>query len=414
MSIYKSKHPVASRWSRAACLLVLTAGSLQAQMWVRDSTVQPESLTGASSGDGRARNLTLTTAAYAGVEYNDNITLLSRDGDGSLGVRGGVNVSLRVPVSMRNELHFDASVERLIYLTGNLESESYNSLLPGSETTFTVYAGPLRIRNFIRAELTEDPVATPVVNNVARFGRFNGYAGSQVDWDMNRVIWQLTGSLGRQFATEGLNSQIDYWSYGAGLRAVFPLGPAASIGLSHSQALIRYDEPIQNDSRTRAYGLFGHLAPTRRIRIDGAVGFQGSDYQTTGSIADRDDYNGLYGSLGFSHQIRRNLSYSFEARHDISEGYGTNFYETTDARFAAKLSALHRWEIVGSTGWQWISVSGVGGDDFERLNLMLEARRPLGEKLDLSAGASMHFKMSDRVDADYSQRRLYASLRYTF
>lgn len=402
-------------WPRALCagLVLAAASTLQAQMWIRESTVLPDSVTGGGMHDGEGGTLTFTNAIYGGLEYNDNATL-SESGAGGLALRAGFTTGIRYPVSRSNELKFDISLERLTYLSGVDGTEDYNSLLPGSETTFTIYAGPIRVRNFLRAELTEDPVETPVVNNTARFGRFNGYLGTQLDWDMNRVIWQLTGSVGRQFATESANSQIDYWTYGLGLRAVFPLGPSTSCGVSASQAINLYDLSIQNESVTRTLGVFGQTALTRKIGLDAAVGLQTTNYDQSGTIADQDDYAGVYGSLGLSHQLQKNFSYALRLRHDIDEGYGTNFYQITEITLTPKISSIYRWEVVVPLSWQWVDVSGPTGDTFTRLGIGVEARRPLGRKLDLSVGASHYEKFTDVAGAGYAQNRVYFSVRYNF
>ena len=403
----------ARRAGVALGLLLAAAPWCAAQMWVRESTVMPDSVTGGGQHGSEGGTLTFTTAVYGGLEFNDNVRL-NEDGEEGLALRTGVATSVRYPVSQRNELKFDASLEHLTYLAGIDGSEDYNSILPGTETTFTVFAGPVRVRNFLRVELSEDPVDNPVISGTARFGRFNGYAGSQIDWDMNRVIWQLTGSVGRQFATESVNSQIDYWTYGLGLRAVVPLSAATSVGVSTTYAINRYDERIQNNSVTRTIGVFGQTALSRSVSVEAAAGLQLTDYDDSGSIADRDDFEGVYASAGLAHQVRKNFSYSLQARHDIDEGYGTNFYEVTEISLTPKISSVHRWEIVVPVSWQWVSISGPTGDDFTRLSVGVEGRRPLGRKLDLSVGASAYEKFSDQTGADYSQHRCYFSLRYTF
>lgn len=409
------RFPSATRLRRVAnytSLSVLFALSAQAQFWVRDSTVLPESISGGGSHDGSKGTLNFTTSVYGGLEFNDNVTL-SSSGESGLAVRTGITTGVHYPVSEKNELTFDATLERLTYIAGVSGSEDYNSILPGTATTFTIFAGPVRVRNFLQADLTEDPVASPVINNTARFGRFNALAGTQIDWDMNKVIWQLTGSIGRQFATEAVNDQIDLWRYAVGLRTVFPVGPGTAWGLSTSYAITRYDEKIQNDSNTRTAGAFGRLALGRNMSLEAAAGLQWVDYDSTGSITDTDDYNGVYGSLAFAHQLRRTLSYTLSLRHDIDEGYGTNFYRITELSLSTTLKMVHKWDLVGNAGWQWIDESGTG-EQAKRLNLGLEARRPLGRKLDGSIGVSHVQKFSDQAGKDYTQNRAYFSLRYTF
>ncbi len=405
----RSKSPL-SNYSLA--LLIVFVPCAHAQFWIRDSTVLPEALTGGGAS-GRDGTKTFSAATYGGLEFNDNVTL-SESPDSGLAARFGVTGGFRYPISENNELSFDLSLERLVYLSGVSGSTAYNNILPGSETTFTVFIGSVRVRTFLKASLTEDPTESPVINNVAQFGRFTGQLGTQVDWDMNRVIWQGTAAASRQFATQKANEQIDSWNYAVGLRAVAPLGPAVSVGVSTTYALTRYDEAIQNDSTTRSAGVFTVLNLSRTMSLQAATGLQWTDYDDTGSIADQTDREGVYASLGLSHQIHRRLGYTFSVRHDIDEGYGTNFYEITDVSLSPRFKMVNKWELVGTAGWQWIDESGPTGESAQRLILSVEARRPLGRKLDLSAGYAHYEKFSDQVGKDYVQNRIYFSVRYTF
>lgn len=392
--------------------LSVLAPCAHGQFWIRESTVLPETLTGGGSS-GREGTTTFTTSVYGGLEYNDNVTLAS-NGEGGLAARTGVTAGMHYPVSANNELSFDVSLERLTYLTGVSGSVDYNNILPGTETTFTVFIGSVRIRSFLKASLTEDPTSSPVINNTARFGRFNGQLGTQVDWDLNKVILQGTAAIGRQFATQSANEQIDSWNYALGLRAVFPVSTAMSFGISTTYSTTRYDLDIQNNSTTRSAGVFGTFNLTKNISAQAATGLQWTDYDTNGSINDNTDRAGLYGSLGLSHQIQRRLGYTVTVRHDIDDGYGTNFYEITDIAFSPRFKMVNKWELVGTVGWQWIDESGPTGESAERFNLSMEARRPLGRKTDLSVGAAHYEKFSDQIGKDYVQNRIYFSVRYTF
>lgn len=392
--------------------LFLTASISNAQFWIRESTVLPESMTGGGSS-GRGGTTTFNTSIYGGLEYNDNVTL-SSSGSGGLAARFGVTSGVKYPVSANNQLSFDMSLERLLYLTGPSGKAGYDNILPGTNTTFTVFIGSVRVRNFLSAELTEDPVNSPVINNTARFGRFNGRIGTQIDWDMNSVIWQAIVSAGRQLATQSVNDQIDFWQYAAALRCVVPMGPATSVGVSTSYAITNYDLAIQNDSTTRSLGAFGLFALSKNITLEPAVGMQWTDYDDSGTIADQTDYSGVYGSLQLSHQLNRKLSYTVSLKHDMDEGYGTNFYQTTEASLAVRLKMVNKWELVGTGSYQWIDESGPTGESAERILLMLEGRRPLGRKVDGNVGIAHYEKFSDQVGKDYVQNRIYFSLRYTF
>lgn len=393
------------------CLSVL-APYAHGQFWIRENTVLPESLTSGGSS-GREGTTTFTTSVYGGLEYNDNVTL-SSNGEGGLAARTGATIGMHYPVSANNELSFDMSIERLTYLTGISGSVDYNSLLPGTETTFTLFIGSVRVRSFLKASLTEDPTSSPVINNTARFGRFNGQLGTQVDWDLNKVIFQGTAAVGRQFATQKANEQIDSWNYALGLRAVFPVDASMSFGVSTTYSITEYDLDIQNNSTTRSVGVFGTVNMSKNINLQAATGLQWTDYDDNGSITDSTDRNGLYASLGLSHQIHRRLGYTLSLRHDIDDGYGTNFYEITEVSLSPRFKMVNKWELVGTVGWQWIEESGPIGESAERFNLSMEARRPLGRKTDLSIGAAHYEKFSDQIGKDYVQNRIYFSVRYTF
>lgn len=172
-----------------------------AQSWVRDHTVQPDSLTGGGgSRAGAAMRMGALEGAaslFADLRYNDNIRL-EADGAGGTSLELGAKLGLRYPLTNENELTLDAVVTHEFYLGGVQGSHAYRTIEPGSALAMNAYVGRAKLHPFITASLQEDPISSPVLNNTDRFGRLNVDAGVQLDWDMNKIIWQAAVMGGRQ------------------------------------------------------------------------------------------------------------------------------------------------------------------------------------------------------------------------
>lgn len=142
------------------------------------------------------------------------------------------------------------------------------------------------------------------------------------------------------------------------------------------------------------------------------AGLTRSNYARGGSINDSEDFDGLYGSVQFEHQLRRTLRYTLLARQDVSDGIGTNFYRITSLMLTPQLSVWRQGEISSNLSYEWIDESGFHGENATRLGLSAAFKMPLGPRFDGSVSWQYFSKQSDQPGRDYT-RNLF-SLRLTY
>lgn len=159
------------------------------QNWVRESSVMPESVTGGGQTGSEGGTLTLTTAVYGGLEYNDNVTL-NEWGDGALALRAGVASSLRYPVSDSNELRFDAAIEHVQYLNwkvviANAEGQNDNAVNIGPSNAGMVYStggqATLPINSYAAVNGTNYSYVTASASNTTLGNVYDLDGGGSVD-----------------------------------------------------------------------------------------------------------------------------------------------------------------------------------------------------------------------------------------
>lgn len=379
--------------------------------------VQPDSLSGraGSRADAAARLGALEGAfsAFTEFRYNDNVRLEAGPGISAGSVQLGGKVRLHYPISAVNDLTLEASAAQEFFFRPIEGRQTYRTIEPGSALGLDVIVGRAKIHPFVTAQLQEDPITSPVLNDTDRFGRLNLDAGVQVDWDLNRAVLQGSAIVGRQEELDGGNGYLNAWRRAVSLRPVFPLGPGQLWGLSFSGSQNDYDRTRQNDSTTLSAGGLLSLSLGKNRRMQLSAGLSRTDYETRGSIADYDDRRGLYGQFQFDHQVRRAMRYTVLLRHDGYEGFGTNFYQITSLSLTPQLNVFRRGELSTGIAYEWIDESGTRGEQAERIGLNCALKVPIGRKFDATLSWQYFSKHSDRIGRDYTRQLWAIRLNYT-
>lgn len=379
--------------------------------------MQPDSISGtAGSRGGAAARLGAiegSISIFVEARYNDNVRLESSTPISATSLQIGGKVGIHYPLSEINEITLEASVAQEFFNRPIEGRRSYRTIEPGSTLGMNVLVGKAKLHPFITAQLQEDPITSPVLNDTDRFGRVNVDAGVQLDWDWNRVILQGSAVVGRQEELDGGNGSLNAWRRALSFRPIFPLGPGQAWGVNLSYSENDYDRTIQNDSTTFSYGglLAMSLGNNRRTQI--TAGISHTDYDTAGSINDFDDRDGLYAQIQFDHQVRRNLRYTVLVRHDGYEGFGTNFYEITSVGVTPQLNVFRRAELSTGATYEWIRESGSQGERAERIGLNIALKTPIGRKFDGTISWQYFSKDSDKLTRDYTRQLWAIRVNYT-
>lgn len=399
----------------ACCVALFGVGGLKAQSWSRESIKAPTQVAGVdgttSSGNIDGSKFKGTLSLKGGLEYSDNVRL-ERDAKSGLALVLGGNVGFSMPLTVNNELYLQVSVLRYIYISGEKGTADFQSITPGSSLGFDVFVGRAKVRSFVNFSLQEDPVASVVVNETDRFGRLNVDGGVQLDWDMNKVVIQSLAMIGRQWHTAG-DGSLDARRHALNLRSYFPNSSAGGWGLSAGLSGVDYDLRIQNDVETTTFGVFSNYVLSKNMQIAAEIGLQSSEFDNAGSIVDAEDYDGLYGSLVFDHQVKRSMRYTLALVHSANEGIGTNFYEVTSLSFTPQVSLWRNMYMDLSVGYDWIDESGLTGEEATRIRAGAKIQKPLSSSLTGSLAWRYTEKTSDFFARNYQQNRLTLLLEYS-
>ncbi len=379
--------------------------------------VQPDSISGNSGSRGgesaRIGAIQGSISFFAELRFNDNIRLEESANSSGPSLQLGGKVGFNYPISDMNEIALEASVAQEFFLGSVKGEKSFRTIEPGSTLGMNVLVGRAKIHPFITAQLQEDPITAPVLDNTARYGRLNVDAGVQLDWDMNRVIWQGSALMGRQEEISGGNGSLNAWRRAVSLRPMFPLGPGQAWGLSASLSKNDYDRRIQNDSTTFSYGGLFALSVGKNKRLQASGGISNTDYDTSGSIQDFEDASGLYGQVQFDHQVRRTMRYTVMLRHDDYEGFGTNFYHITSLGITPQMNVFRRGELSTGFTYEWIDESGPKGEASNRVGINIALKMPLGRRIDGTVSWQYYSKDADTPARGYTRQLWALRLNYT-
>lgn len=379
--------------------------------------VQPDSISGNSGSRGgaaaRIGAITGSISVFAELRFNDNIRLEESGDKAGTSLQLGGKIGFNYPITEANEITLEASAAQEFFLGGVRGEKSFRTIEPGSTLGMNVVIGRAKVHPFITAQLQEDPITAPVLDNTQRYGRLNVDAGVQVDWDMNRVIWQGSAIVGRQEEVSGGSGSLNAWRQAVSIRPLFPLGPGQAWGLSASLSKNDYDRRIQNDSTTFSYGGLFALSVGKNKRLQASAGISDTNYETIGSINDFEDRNGLYAQIQFDHQVRRTMRYTVLLRQDGYEGFGTNFYQITSIGITPQMNVFSRGELSTGLTYEWIDESGPRGETAERIGLNVALKMPLGRRFDGTASWQYFSKDSDTPGRSYTRQLWAIRVNYT-
>jgi len=272
------------------------------------------------------------------IDYNDNVGLSEKDRQSDLILRPAIDLDAAWRVTALNTLRFNIGISYAAYMQHSYLDTHSVLLDPGSQLAFDVYIGGiLRLTFYDQFAILQNPIDEPTLSNTARFDRFQNSAGLTALFDFNDLKFVI-GYDHFTYKTFGgdefdfLDRREEQVFASASLR----LSDAVTVGLDGSAGLFSYDLPINNDGTTWSAGPFveATLSQYTTLRLDG--GYQGMDFQQTGTTGDKSNDNGWYGGLTIAQRLNQHWSHSFSIGHEARLGLEVNFYQYTYARYLAQ------------------------------------------------------------------------------
>jgi hypothetical protein len=319
--------------------------------WAQD-TIRP-SETGAMAAAAR-RQTEISTSGYlfkAGpvlfdasarmeFQYNDNVNLAQKARESDFIFRPALNLDAIWQATPLNTLRLNLGLAYALY-SKHSDLDTHSVLIdPGSALTFDIYVGDfVRLTIYDQFAVLQNPIDEPTLSNVARFDRFQNSSGVTALFDFNdlKFVVGYNHFFYKNFGPDFnyLDRNEDQFFTSASLR----LSDALTAGLDANVAIINYRLNVNNNGTIWSTGPFIEATLSRYTKLRLTGGYQGTDFQQTGTTGDTSNYQSWYGNITLSHRLNQYWTHSLSVGHEARLGLEVNFYSDTYVRYLAQ------WQI---------------------------------------------------------------------
>jgi Putative beta-barrel porin 2 len=354
-------------------------------------------------------------SATAGVEWNDNINLSEKDTKEDFIFTPQANIDAIWPITQLNTLKLDLGIGHNFYLDHSQNDTNSILISPGSQLAFDIFVGDFRINIHDRFSLQQDPIAEIGLSNVSDYGRFENYAGVNVLWDLNKA----TATIGYDhYNFISTTSQFDYLDRNAEeVSGTFLVNVSSTTGVGVEGNFVDtyYDQNVLNDSLSYSGGLFVETQISNNIKLRVAGGYQGINFDNTGTVADSSDLHDYYANGLLTHRINGSISQSLSAGHETMLGVNSNFTTLNYIRHTSNWNVITHTLI--STEFFYEDADDSGGffsEHMHRYGGALVIGYQLTPHVTVGARYQYTQKDSDQPLRDYEQNRVSLDGTYSF
>jgi len=302
----------------------------------------------------RVGDLRFQTQARLGAAYTDNVFSSGVNKKDDFIINPEVDLAALMPIGHFNSLRLSVGLG-YEYFTKNHSLNGDAPLVnPDSELAFYLFVGDFRIKihdkfTYQQTLTFNDQVPNQVrfynFNDVARFDRWDNFAGTTVDWDLNKVI--LTASYDHEnfISTTEQFKYLDRASELFGLTANYLLGDRTKTGLEGMGSYNNFDtETTLNDNWRGRVGPFLEAKLFKGIVARAGGGYELARFDNTaGPGNDFSDYY-VYGRLS---QETKWFTHSLGAGHETLPGDNANNLRTTYVRYSITTDVVKDISIEG-------------------------------------------------------------------
>jgi hypothetical protein len=351
----------------------------------------------------------------AQVEFNDNINL-SADGKSDLSFAPMVGFGFLWPLSEKNVLEFDIGIGYRAYL----EHPELNSvqISPDSRLTYQIRVLKAQVTIHDQFSIQVDPLSRPELSGsgtVFNYRRFNNDAGVTASWEAIRDVTLVGGYsyvIDRSLNNDFL--ELDRDDHLAHLGAYRPFGARVTAGLVGGYSITEYVRAVQNDGTSASIGPRLTARLGEFILAEAGAQYTVSEYDQTGTIADRDGFEGFTYFGGLRHRVNSRVSHSLRLSESVGPGYGSNFTDVFALQYGISMKVMAPMTLNGTFVFEDVSSSGDSGEDSQRYLWYLGTALRLSSRWNLGMGYSLGIKDSALPNRDYTQNRVTLELTRHF
>ncbi|MCC7518156.1 MAG: hypothetical protein IT578_03105 [Verrucomicrobiae bacterium] len=350
----------------------------------------------------RVGKVNFRMAAGLRQEYNDNIGLTPKAREHDFITTPHLTLGAHWPISQLNSLDLVLGLAYSKYWEHPALDTTGLLIEPTSMLDFNVYVGDVRINVHDRIGIQQDPISAGQLSNITTFRRLNNTAGIAADWDLNKVI--LTGGYDYSiFRTlEDGYSYLDQDSHEFYGRIGYRYAPQLTLGLQGSYIITDYLENVQNDGTTWSAGVYADTIFSEYLRGGASVSFQGSRFDSNGTIGDTSSFNSVVFTATLNNQLNRWLNHSLTLRRFTTLGIGTNFTETYRVDYSLNAEVVEQVTTSLNFFHEWFRDSSSAGTGYLAQKGMRWGVGPMiGYQITPASRLSIGYQRTER-DANYN------------
>ena len=346
-----------------------------------------------------------------GTRYVSNVFLSPNDPTSDWVIQPQINTSLLWPISDQNSLSVGLGVGYDYYV----KTTSYRSfyLTPGSDISLDLYVKDFVINLHSNFTLTQDPTYEPSVSRQGSLPQFINQTGTQVDWDLNKLVLTFNFDHVVDIFTEESQSYQSYQANLFALRASTKVHPAVTTGLELGGGMTEYDPPL-NDHSQISVGPMIQWQVTQKTSLRAAGGYGIYMFGPGEYIKDLPNFTGFYGVLSAQQQLTRNVSHSLSGGKQLqvnTRGFPLDNYF---AHYQVSLNVIrHVGLSLGFLYQNGTEYYGIG-ERFNWIGLTASVNRQLTQRISAQLTYQGYWKMSQINAYDYTQNNIALQATYRF
>jgi hypothetical protein len=287
----------------------------------------------------------LRLSASLDVEYTDNSVRSNEEKISDISLLPQIDMTGFVRLAPYVTLSLQAGIGYISYVNQSQPDRllpiASAAINPDTGLSFNVKIGKFVINLHDRPEVPRFEVSAVTQRDQSQYNSFSNTAGVTILWDVNS---RLTASLGydhlNQIALSSSAQGSDQSTESFLSSLSYKLSDALGVGLEAGLSIIEYKEDLLNS------GSDYHLGPVFQLRISdylslqGAFGYQGGSYDSSGQNGDTSELGSYYVNVGIHNNLNPWFSHALSIGHQAEQGVVSNFTESNYIHYQAS------WDII--------------------------------------------------------------------
>jgi len=349
------------------------------------------------------------------LDWNDNVNLAERHGQGDFILRPTVGLVSTYPLTERNLLQLNVRIGYEKYFRHDELSTWY--VESGSALAFQFWIKNLTLEVHERPSYIQDSAQQPAIAGTGNFGTFNNTVGFVATWQLNAA--EISAGYDHETAistTKEFRSQ-DRDSDLVNVRLGFATPLKVTAGVEALADFTRYHKAILNNNQSYGAGGFADWKAGDYFTVRAKIGGEVFQFENSSQTVRTSDFSSFYGNLEFVHQPTKAISYSIGVGHEVEQGVQADLIEDWFCRSAVGWKVFKAWQVSGSVsylhGKQGVgNVSGNLNENFDWVSLGTGASCQLTDRLSFGLNYQLISRSSNDSSRSYTQNDVGFSLTY--